>query len=174
MGERHMKTTLCVVLFLSCTTAARAQPLVKKNQPENGYAIKLTAAKSPAWSGKAYAITLIPPALRGSQMLVRPAGAGRDWPEARDYTVTTDCTAYLAIRSEYNGENHFPEEKSKKLTAAGWTEVDETFRVQPGGNENWKWRIFKKDIPAGKLELKVEGLKFDAMTVIIFGKKRTG
>src|SRR5262245_19287863 len=169
---RPMKPALCVILVLCFGTAATAQPLVKKNQSENGYAVKLTAVRAPVWSDKAYAITLVPPALRGSQMLVRPAGVGRDWPESRDYTVTTDCTAYLAIRSEYNGENHLPEEKAKKLTEAGWTEVNETFRVNPGGNENWKWRIFKKDIPAGKLELKIDGLKFDAMTVFLFGKKR--
>src|SRR5689334_4157222 len=133
--DTSMKTVLGAIVVLSFAATAMAQPIVKKNQPEKGYAIKPTAVKAPVWSDKAYAITLLPPALKSTLMLARPAGAGRDWPDARDYTVSADCTVYLAVRAEFNGQAEFSETKVKQLTAAGWTELDETFRVDSGKDE---------------------------------------
>jgi hypothetical protein len=170
-----MRVCLCAVLvFALCGAAGRAQsqPVVRKNQPEKGYALRPAAVRASVWSDKGYAITLLPPALRGAQMLVRPAGAGQDWPDPRDYTATADCTVYLAVRNEFNGTTQFPEDKAKKLVAAGWAEVDEAFRTSVPKGENWKWRIFRKDIPKGKVELQPTDLQFGAMTLFLFGKKR--
>jgi hypothetical protein len=168
--EHLMKNVLCAVVAFSVVTAATAQPIVKKNQPEKGYSIKPAAVKVALWSDKNYAIALLPPSLKNTLMLARPAGAGHDWPDARDYTVSADCTIYLTVRSEFNGQADFSETKVKQLTAAGWTEVAETFRVDSGKDENWRWKVFKKDVPAGKLEVKVEGLNLNAMTAFFFKK----
>jgi hypothetical protein len=123
------------------------------------------------WSDKAYAISLLPAALKNTQIIVRPAGAAKDWPDRRQYTATTDCTAFFVVRDVFNGQTEFPDDKARQLLSAGWVEVDELFRVNPGKNENWKWRIFKKDVPAGKVDLQVEDFKHNALVVFMFGKR---
>src|SRR6516164_6152528 len=56
--EHLMKNVLCAVVAFSVVTAATAQPIVKKNQPEKGYSIKPAAVKVALWSDKNYAIAL--------------------------------------------------------------------------------------------------------------------
>lgn len=162
-----------LVTFVSVgVVMGQSEGIIKKNQQEKGYSVKGAAAKAAVWSDKGYAITLLPPELKGALMIVRPAGSANDWIEGRDYTANADCTTYLAVRSEFNGATIFKEEKAKKLIAAGWAEVDESFRTNVPKDENWKWRLFKKDLPKGKVEVKVEDLKLDAMTVFFFVKKK--
>lgn len=163
------------VLCLCATTVwAQPMPLVKRNQPEKGYYLRAAQVRGVVWSDKGYTITLLPPSLRTTLIMVRPASTGRDWPNPSDYTATAECAAYLVVRSEYNGKTDFSDAKVKKLIAAGWTEVDESFGVVVPQEENWKWRIFTREVPKGNVDLKVEDVKLEAMTIFLFGKKREG
>jgi hypothetical protein len=165
------KWTCAIFGLMIGATALAQQTLVKKNPSEKGYAFRNAAVNLPVWTGKAYAISALPASLKGTQVLVRPADAGRDFPDPREYTATADCTAYLAVRNEFNKQTEFPEAQAKQLIDAGWSEVDEVFKVAAKG-ENWKWRLFKKDILEGKIDLRPGEMKLQAMTVFFFGKRR--
>jgi hypothetical protein len=169
---RNTVYAVAAMLLSAATIQAQPPALIKKNQAEKGYSIKPAVVKATVWSDRNYAITLLPPSLKDTQVIVRPSGAGFDWLDPRDYTATADCTMYLAVRDDYNGNKLFTNAHAKKLTDVGWIEVDELFRVSAPKDENWKWRIFKRDIVKGKVDIELENFKFEAMTLFLVGKRR--
>ena len=150
--------------------------LVRKNQPERGYFLQAgrgwcncvdrQGVRHHAVASSIAGLSSAPASSRCQPGLARPTGLHGN------SRVPGVPGGGGFLRSEYNGKTEFSDDKARLLSTAGWAEVDESFRILVPKNENWKWRIFTRQIPKGKVDLKEADLKLEAMTLFLFGQKR--
>ena len=135
------------------------------NDRKDGSGLRYLSQGAVYLADRDYLVVTYPRELAGSTMVVRPADRHGDWLQALKVSVSRDCTIYAAIRWEYNGEVRANEAFFNKLAGAGWTPVQGRFEVTQPANEDWKWKVLKKQIKKGGVDVSRD---IDAKVHVVF------
>ena len=186
-----LRTLRCGLLFIgfallvaSATSYTQGQDKKdKKDKKKVGPAIEATEKTGKDWlirpagpnlqmvtDKKDYIITALPKDLMGSTYLMRTAADHGQWLPDGSVKAKEDGTVFAMIRVRYNNKDAFSADQQKQLEKDGWTAVEGKAATTSPGKENWEWKIWKQDIKAGEVNLKLENLKWPGTAVLFFFK----
>jgi hypothetical protein len=108
------------------------------------------------WSDKGYFFSIVPKEMEGGSLVVRGSGQQQQWLPPATITAIQDCSAYVMLRTKYLGKEELGESTFVKLANEGWKEVDEKASVTFPNGENWQWKVFKKAVSKGPIDLSLQ------------------
>jgi hypothetical protein len=135
--------------FLSGTTGTR----VRIKERRDAVGLKYLYRGVAYLGDRDYLVRTYPKEMHRAVLLARPAEQLREWLPPFKVIVSRDCTAYVAIMWEYNGKVEAPETFFDRLQDEGWTLVEGPFDVTSPGGELWKWKVVKKQIKKGEVDI---------------------
>ena len=176
---------LAVVLAaLVSRTGADAHAEDKKPAPWNP-AADVTAKAPSDWivkqakrgaalfSDRDYAFTALPEEVEGGTMVVRDNGTCGDWLAPLTVSARQDCKAYAVVQWKYRGQDLLPESTLVKFGREGWKEVEgEVGTTFPSG-EDWRWKVYAKDVKEGEVILQLRTIAWNRVPVVFVFKGAT-
>jgi hypothetical protein len=104
----------------------------------------------------------------GASLVIRPAADARKWIGSNQITALRECTTYVSLLVEFNGQEAVPEETLKVLEKEGWKAESSEFQAaHVSGNENWVWQLLSRKVPRGPIDIPTE-VVLQAPTQAIF------
>ncbi len=176
---------LCLTAILLAAVAAEAddKPADKSSKPQTpargprlvsmpdgnveGWTIRPAALQTPILVDRDYMIGKLPKELVGGTLLLRGSLDSRGWLPPRKLTVSQDCTAFAVVMWKYNGEVKVSEAQFEKLAKEGWTAVDGGFETTTPPREVWRWKVLRKPIKKGEVNLAID-VVVNATVLFIF------
>lgn len=144
--------------------------LEEADKTDPGWSIHLAKLGLPLVADRNYAITALPKELVGSTYLIRLSTDYGKWLGPKSVKMTQDGTVYAMVRTQYNGTDSFNDTSQEQFEKDGWTPVKGLAATTFPGTENWRWKIWKKDIKAGDVDMPLEKLKWPGTAVLYFFK----
>jgi len=142
--------------------------------------IDLTLESSPEWfikpaivgqsiqTDRPYALMQIPREVAGGTLIVRPVDDCKDWLDYRSVFMRKRGSVFTCVRWSYLGRVQFDEVAVAKLLQEGWAEVDGELRTTFPSGEDWKWKVFRKEVDEGIVTLQLNTLKWPKDNPVLF------
>ena len=143
-GNSYGIPHLAIVKFGAATKPAErvaAGKIVAVTGISDGGKVTTAVAKSPRVSDNKYAYHKLPPELAGAVSIYVPRGDGKKEGIAYSFVIDNPATVYLLVHQR--GTPAIPAEWTKTGLKAGWTTSGMDFDDA----------VYKKDFPAGKVEI---------------------
>jgi len=149
----------------------------EKPRPRKKLVIKLSEDAPTSWllkdirkganifSDRDYKFKLLPREMSACKYLLRDSEQAKGWlPEG--LTATGYGSVFAVMRWKIQGKEELTEVDFAKLEREGWTEVKGVLETTYPGGEQWKWRVFKKEIDEGEVLLQLETLNWGRRVVV--------
>lgn len=174
--------SLGAMLVLVTTGARGPAQETKEGKRFRSSVVELTDKASPDWllkeakvgapiiSDRDYTLAELPDEANGGTLLLRTSGDYNTWLKAGTLRALKDTKVYVLVRWKYIRREVMDEVALTKLERDGWKEVDgEVGTTFPDG-EDWRWKMFKKDLKKGDVILQLKTLRWDNWTVLFIFK----
>ena len=102
---------------------------------------------------RSYHVTKFPEEMKGGTFLLHDAKHREHWLLPDQLIVSKDCILYVAIMWKYKESIHVTPEQFDIMTKSGWATVGEDFTTSVANRESWKWKVIKKQIRAGPVNV---------------------
>lgn len=96
-----------------------------------------------------YNLRKFPAELAGGKIVRMPLEKEGNRPPKDSILVQSPCHFYIALLSNYNGKLTITEKQFETMRKDRWVEVHEAFETTVAGPEIWEWRIFKRKVRVG-------------------------
>jgi hypothetical protein len=130
-----------------------SKKLVELSEDELHWLVRPVKRAMPFLTDRDYRLLKFPEKLRNGVFIVRNTGDFRQWLATSKLTATRDCTAFALICWQINRKVEADEEAFGKLTADGWTVLEEEVSTTLPTS---RWKAVSKPIEKGEVLLPIE------------------
>jgi hypothetical protein len=102
-----------------------------------------------------YAIRKFPKELHGGHVVVREAGQHGQWLQSGKVILEKNATVYLALMTQYLGKEKVTAAQLDLLEKDGWKLLSDGFETTYPGDENWRWRVLRRTVERGPVNLEL-------------------
>jgi hypothetical protein len=144
----------------------KVMPVNFVGKPLAGWSLKEIRTGNYVFPDRGYKIADVPKELAGGTMLIRNSTESKHWLRPGAVAAGADGDVFVLVRYRWLGNEEIDSESFAKFVAEGWDEVKCTFGTTFPTGEDWQWRVFRKSVKKGDIDLPLETTKLTTAPLI--------
>ena len=167
LGKEKGSDSLSGGTTRSRSSSRGAQVKLTENAPRN-WLLKKAVRGARIWWDRNYVISTINNEISGGTLIVRSAGDQDNWLPDGAISLERAATMYVVLRTHYLRKPDVNEITISQFERDGWTNMGHAVKSTFPSGEDWRWTVFKKDVPEGLAIVTLESVSLPRKIAMFF------